>query len=373
MIRTPVITVVVALHGLGATCCAKPSFEFVRDWLVREREAARRLSDLPLCEIVYSVEVQNRVTEADVLAAEEKARTSQDGGDYLMLQMLKSRLGKPNPVEHRRAWVLNDRNWRINNDPLNSKSSFTDVILRERWACMSSIEELAVFDPRVGYPEFRDVRNLADWVLHPVGDLLHGGLSVLPDGKFVRDGFESGDGRFRIRYRADPPNEGDFRIEGDWLDSEKRGLVRRITQLRPDLPGGELVRAVCEDWVLDPETGRWFATTVTEFQASGGLDRIFRFETAAKVSRAEFERVTALPSPVKGDAVRGPIAYIDVHDYRVNPQERIRRSSNQELPRVHRWRSVLKQGGVWQSAGWAAFGGLVLALVILYLRRRVAG
>lgn len=372
MIRLALAAFVAVLNSARLASGAAPAFEEVRDWLVREREAARGFPDLVLCELLYSVEHHLNVTEADVRALSEEVREDPRHPRFGELLRKRQFLARGPKTERFRAWILDQSNWRINQDLDGQEHTpFVDLILRERWACMSGLGELAVFDPRVGFPEYRNVAELHTLIAHPVRDLLFGGLAILPEGEPTRDGYSGDDSAFRIAWRESGSAGGDWVVEGAWRSADRRGLVARITAMNAASVGGGQVRAAAEDWLFDPETGRWFASLVTKFQPDGSIDRIIRFENAARVSRDEFERITALPSPVKGDAVRGPIAFGSVHDFRATPGEMIRRSTSEELPPVNRWRLALDNPAMWKSAGWAAFGGLVLALLILYVRRRM--
>lgn len=372
MVRPSLAFNVVMLLCGAIPCHADPTFEEVRDWLLRERAAARGFPDLPLCEIVYTVEIRNRVTEEEVRALEEKVRREQQTSDAMMLQMLRSQLGKPNQVDRRRAWIENATNWRVNSDIDGDSIPFSDTTLRDRWACQSSIAELAIFDPRAGFPERRSVPRLGALISQPISDLLYGGASILPEGRPIPDGFSAEHNTFRVHYASNEPQWGGWSVEGAWYGDQQRGLIKRIVRHDDAPPSPAVVMSTCDEWIYDSEIRRWIATRVTKFRENGVLDRVVTFESSAAVSKQEFERVTSLPSPILGDAVRGPIAFAGINDYRPNPEQGTPRAPEEELPKVSGWNQTLASRGGWRVAGWTAFAVLGIVLVVLLVKRRVA-
>lgn len=277
--------------------------------------------------------------------------------------------------ERTRVWYKGDNRWRHNTDFVEgSVSYYHDAAIAERHAWMMTDSELAVFDPSVGFPPARNIPESAEFFKEPLAELLYPGVRSLPT-DLIEDiqTTENGEGFVIV---LQPAQGIAATIIGGWLES-----LPIIHEVRFE-PGGvfsdrSVSRVVAGDWRYEPSFSAPIAGRVTWYGASGEVRRVFVTGDIQPLDARMFQEISAVPSPVIGDAIRGVPRWARpdgslptpvIRDYRLNREHPLLREPGKPLRRVRGFLAWMESGTGLRAIGWIS-GVTVLAAVLIVRAR----
>ena len=122
------------------------------------------------------------------------------------------------------------------------------------------------------------------------------------------------------------------------------------------------------DWSWQADLGTWVCGTARTIRPDGKPDRQLVFESV-RDDGPSFADAVRMPGSDSTDAMRGPVTYTQIVDYRKNQIQDIESGDTAKFqlePIKAKSRDALK----WM--GWGAAGVITAILVALRLRRRVS-
>jgi len=259
--------------------------------------------------------------------------------------------------------------WRWGTEPL--PGTYIDVIVsdRNRWEITPQV--LRVYPGEGAADDGRDPSVDYNIFWPELGRLLTGGFST-----GVRAGFipavpsvdENGDWEF-VASMMDPetPEQGiRMKYAGIYDPSTQTPLVASMEIIahsyRPESVG-KITRF--SDWSWQEELGTWVCSTARTIRPDGRPDRQLVFESV-RDDGPSFADAVRMPDSDSVDAVRGPVTYTTIVDFRKNQIQDIASgdvASFQMKPAATNRKAI-------RWMGWGAAGVVAAALVLLRLRRQ---
>lgn len=282
-----------------------------------ESQRAVQFPDLPPCEIILHTSIVQRVSEGDIAALRrEIARNPSHPLAQDIDEIARSR--QMLDEERWQIWLRDVNNWRWNSDRLvRTESPFSDIVMRDAWAWMSSHRELALFDTKVGFPVGRDVSKAHGFFSRPLAVMLHGAAdhatNLRPD--HAASGLENG--MATIRFAGSQSI-----VSARWSPIESRWFIDFVS-----VPAEKIEsRFEMQNWRFEEALASWIPRAVNIYSSDGSLRASYVFESAQVFSDSYFEEITTTPNPRHGDAIRGMqpewargSSIASIRDYRNNP------------------------------------------------------
>jgi hypothetical protein len=370
-VRCPIVIAAAAgwlwLFLLPSFAISPPTEGELREWVAAEWKAAREFPPIAGRCIRWRVEWTYVPPEPELIALEDAVRGRPDHpGRADLDRFLRRRAGTPDTWRYG-LWAGGPGHWRLNLDTNDPALPYHDVVVTPRHAWGMSGKQLAVVDPRKGYPPGYSYSTDEGAFRDELGFLLFGGLSRWSDLEVVS--VTTSNNGWVLSARAG--GSIGLTYSGHWDESLGRNFIDRLgVESREPLPSGFGDRFEFLDWRLDEPLGRWVSGRVNESTATGGLMRVLVFEGASPFDNATLDRLTAVPAIDSVDPERGPVTFRAVHDFR--PEEPVVQgrvgdaivtTPESQLPReqYRRWTRRL---------GWVATGLMTAGLLTLIVRRR---
>ncbi|MBL8763451.1 MAG: hypothetical protein JNM07_04195 [Phycisphaerae bacterium] len=297
-----------------AVCAAaegqpSPSRDVVHNWFEAEWAAAQALPDLGDCSLRWRMEFAFAPTDDELLRMRASVEGKPDHPDRGTLRSWTlAHEGTPEFIRVH-LWCRGNGRWRYCSDPSAIPDGYRDEVRTPATAWTLSKPQLTVLVPpdpdrdgvpaseRVFGPELRRFL-LGGMYCETFMRLPNRTLAVSGLGWTVRALSREVDGEplFGLMY------------EGRWDAGAERGFVERvrITHQRGQRQAvGESY--VYDDWRYNEALGRWLCHTVSKLRPDGRLDRRWLLEDVQPGAAGTFERVTAMPSADRPDALRGAL------------------------------------------------------------------
>lgn len=346
----------------------------VAAWLDAQIDEAR---DLPLDNLRdvafrFAYELHTLRSPAEI----ERLRTEIEGHPDHPMRRVVERYDRmleegPTVIEYA-ARVRSWDEWRLNQDqPPGDSLPWNDTVVTPTHAYQLNPSQIALIDPRVGYPPGRQINTLSHEFWNPVNFLLYGDLGTRLAKEIARGEVRVDGDHWSCEVRK--PGQGTRRYEGRWVSAWDRGVVERATVIaNPDAPKYVGWFEVFSGWKMDPILGRPVAARFERHFPDGSIAYAYIFRGAEREDPAVFNRVTAVPDVAGADPLRGPITATSMWDFRQGTRRYVSdlqgaRNVVDEgpLPGANptQSRSALRQGG------WALLGAIVLGLVAIWMWR----
>jgi hypothetical protein len=176
--------------------------------------------------------------------------------------------------------------------------------------------------------------------------------------------------RWAFNHRR-PLESGDgtitFQISGGWDPATNTGTIESFRSVIDRTDGSQRVwLAKAESFRYEPSIDLQLPRKVTRFHEDGRPDTIYELISIRKTSPEEMAKVLEVPSPNGTDAIRGKLQFAQIEDYRDSIAVPV--AAGMPAPP-----NAAKKESSLRWLGWAAAGGLLVALVALRLRRGQGG
>jgi hypothetical protein len=205
--------------------------------------------------------------------------------------------------------------------------------------------------------------------------LLNSGLTIAAGNGLVLEPSLVGPDRWVLTARSassTPPKS--FTAHGTWDSIRGFGTVDEAEFRREatDSVPADSEKYVSRSWTVSDLVGRPVASEVTVFRRDGAPDRRLTLVSITPFTAREFDALTRQPTITSTDAVRGRVGYRSVLD-ETGRSVRVAEVTGG----VMQWDTAQSSGEVSRAAplriaGWMAAGLLLLTLVVIRLRRRIA-
>jgi hypothetical protein len=265
-----------------------------------------------------------------------------------------------------RGW---DR-WRLNQDrPPGDPTAWNDTVVTPTHAFQLNPDQIALIDPRVGYPEGRQLNSMSNEIWNAINALVYADLGTRRQ-RITRDDVRVDGALWSCQIRKLGQT---IRCEGRWIPEWERGVVDRATVIEnPDAPAYVGWYKTFGGWRMEPAIGRPVAVRAEQRFPDGSIAYAYVFRGAEREDAGVFERVTAVPDIAGADPLRGAISATSMWDFREGEQRYVSDDGGA--------RSVINQGPfpgarrkqgrlALRRVGWTLLGALVLGLVALRLWR----
>lgn len=304
------------------------------------------------------------MSEADLAQREAAIAQLPEHPDWQLLRNERRLLAAGADVSEWRVWWDQSGSFRLSQDtPGTPEMPYVDFVVSQRSAFCLNAKQMTVLDPSVPPPPGRDFAQFEGEIQWALWLFAHGGMGAQ-------------------RYLESTPTSA--RMEGTQLVGTRsitrggRVEVRLETGVQPprvlQLARFTTPEATAASQVYRmgaPVTDAEFliASTVERLGSDGRLLERWTWLDCRPMESGEFERVTAVPPFDGSDAVRGPVTFTSLWDFRTGVEQ----TRTPEGIAQTSLAGYVPPGGPapWMMwATWCAAGLLVGALVVVKMRQR---
>lgn len=275
------------------------------------------------------------------------------------------------PIQMRRYLLMRSRErWRFGRDL--TQTEYIDVVVdgANRWELTPSVLRIL---PGEGSADDGQDPTADMHIFWPeLGRLLNGGFALgAQTGLVPQKPTVSGDGKWGFLATKGERPEQTFtvRYTGTY-DPPTQSVLPATTEIvalgaRPESVGN---KTVFRGWKWRPALGAWACDEATQYMPDGRPDRRLVLESIDH--DATFNAAVAMPKATSDDALRGPVTYTRIIDFRSNEIADVATGEKAKFV-VQSERQSARNTARW--LGWTAAAAIVVTLGLIRLQRRLRG